>query len=186
MIFYIDGKIDNVAVNAYGKAIVAELLEESKAMLAGRLAVEIVCKMVQQEMDDALALKTNETKAAQRLFEKLTDEALETWESRRGDWILALRQKYFQSVKAKLPRGKNKDGRKLGDLIKQLAKYHPNEKPSELWPHFGNALSSWADTCTERTIGAKMFFQYSLKKDHEKTISFKQFGVRLKGVRNTV
>jgi hypothetical protein len=73
----------------------------------------------------------------------------------------------------------------MGDLIQRLASQHPNEKPCEIWPHFGNALLGWADACTERTIGEKTFFQYSVK-DHEKTISFKQFSERLREFKNTV
>lgn len=102
-------------------------------------------------------------------------DAVETGEKHRAE----------QSHKATLPRGKGADGRTLGDLIKQLAKQRPNEKPSELWPHFGSALSDWADNCTERTIGSKTFYRYSVK-DHEKTISFKQFSERLRLFKNTV
>lgn len=96
MTFLIDGKIDAIAVKSYTKAITAELAKESKATLAVRLALEIVYKTIQQELDDILAGKDNETKALQQRNEKLMDEALETWESRSSDWIFGLTQKIRQ------------------------------------------------------------------------------------------
>lgn len=184
-IFFKDGQIDNAAVHAYRKGIVAKLLTEDKETLAELFALEIVCKTIQQEMDAELALVHEKGEAAQRLVEKRIDQALDDWESRRGDWILGLRQKYLQSTKAKLPRGKGDDGRTLGDLIKQLAKHHPDEKPSELWPHLKTAIGDWADCCEERTTDKRTDYLYS-HGERSKTISYKQFSERLREARNTV
>lgn len=90
-----------------------------------------------------------------------------------------------QSNRAKKPRGKGEDQRTMGDLIEALKRHHPNDKPSELWPHLKTAIEDWADSCKERTIGTRTEYLYS-HGERLKTISFKQFGERLRQFKNTV
>lgn len=90
-----------------------------------------------------------------------------------------------QSRRAQKPRGKGDDRRTMGDLIQSLHRHHPNEKPSELWPHLRTLIEEWAGTCTERAIGNRTDYLYS-RCERMKTISFKQFGERLRQIKNTV
>jgi len=59
---------------------------------------------------------------------------------------------------------KNEAGETLDNVIRTLAKNHPNEKPSELWPHLKSAIEEWSDSeCTETRTGARDSWRYQFQ-----------------------
>lgn len=89
-----------------------------------------------------------------------------------------------QSViaKNKRPR-KNEDGESLDDVVRRLAKNHPGEKPSELWPHLKTEIGEWAGCdCTETKPNENQDQWHYKFKIGEKsdTITFSSFRKKLK------
>lgn len=51
---------------------------------------------------------------------------------------------------------KNDDGKTLYEVIRNLAKNHPDEMPNELWPHLKTAIEEWSySNCLETRPGGK-------------------------------
>jgi hypothetical protein len=88
-----------------------------------------------------------------------------------------------QAEKAKKKRGKGDDGRTLGELIQTLTQNHPDAKPSEIWPHLKSMIEEWAGYCDEKTSDTTAFYVYPFG-EGSKTISYKQFGDRVREIKN--
>lgn len=93
-----------------------------------------------------------------------------------------------QKAKSKLSRKpKNENGKTIEDLISEIAKNNPEEKPSALWPHLGSAIEQWAGSCTEKTRGPKdPLYEYSLDDEKIKTITYSTFRKKLKEPQNGI
>ncbi len=88
-----------------------------------------------------------------------------------------------QSMTAKRSRGiKNAYGNTLDDVINNLKKNHPNEKPSELWPRLYAAIEEWCDgNCQEINSDRKDSRGYLFQKgENQDTITFGTFRKKLK------
>lgn len=91
-----------------------------------------------------------------------------------------------QSLRAQHLRGKGDYDCTLGDLIKDLAKNYPFDKPTAVWIHFKTAIDEWADAACERVkVGKKVSYRYWFR-DKEKSIGYAQFRDRLRDYKNAM
>lgn len=98
------------------------------------------------------------------------------------DVAIAQKQRDSQSKRARLSRGRGEDGRNLSDLIADLARVHPNDRPREIWPHLRSSLEEWAGACVGKTRETQEVYEYPFG-NGRKTIGYKQFSHRLRQAR---
>ncbi|WP_287819630.1 hypothetical protein [Achromobacter sp.] len=106
------------------------------------------------------------------------------------DAVLSLKDaggkhKESQKRRAKKSRAiKNEGGETLDDVIHTLARNHPDETPSELWPHLESAIRDWcdaADDCRliEHDIKDSRSIMFT-KGDRQDSLTFGTFRKKLK------
>ena len=96
---------------------------------------------------------------------------------------VGLKHKESQKRRAKKSREiTNEDGETLDDVIHTLARNHPGETPSELWPHLESAIRDWCgDDC--RLIEHDIKDSHSImftKGDRQDSLTFGTFRKKLK------
>ncbi len=78
-------------------------------------------------------------------------------------------------------------GKTIDDLIMQIAKAYPEEKPKDLWPHLKSALDEWAENCTEKTHNPKNpMYEYGTVTGERKTITYETFCKKLRKMKNGI
>jgi hypothetical protein len=88
---------------------------------------------------------------------------------------------------AKKKRSKaNESGETMEDLIKKIARNHPDERPSELWSHLKSLIEEWAGDCTEIAVTPRNpMYQYQTKTGEDDTIKFETFRKKLAKIRKS-
>jgi hypothetical protein len=98
-----------------------------------------------------------------------------------------------QSARAQKKRGKGDDGRTIEDLVWELDREHPDEKPKALWPHMVTAIKQWAGSAEEKKIKGgekeKVYCEYPFHDgknpfhDGKKTLDYNSFRRKLSTIR---
>lgn len=94
--YFDDGKLDGDRVNAVFQSIYALLLERDKEYLAAKLAMELVNQEVLAELDEVIQPHREKLETARSQTERLKDQLIDEWDSRRDEWLMGVRHSHAQ------------------------------------------------------------------------------------------